>query len=107
MEKISKIKLMLEYLRDNPKATDEEIIKAIEISPETIRGYKYRLKKRGLLEVNSDKSYKVLKESSNTSYKRELYLEMVEIFMEDFNGTIEIKERIQIGKMILEILNKI
>ncbi len=103
---------ILEFLRDNPKATDQEIAEAVGILSNSVPIYIGRLKDKGWLEVQKDgklRTILVAKELpiSKNVYKKEIIETMIAKYMEDFEDCGTLNDRIEVGKVILKLLEKL
>lgn len=101
------------YLAENPKATNGEITSALDISDVIVRNYISRLKKRGLIDVSySDEGREVtvldelpaMKKEIHLTYKQEVYMDMIEVFREDFRTVETFEERLRIAREINAML---
>ncbi|MDO4920955.1 MAG: hypothetical protein Q4E64_03890 [Phascolarctobacterium sp.] len=105
----SKISRIYELLAANPHATDTEIAEIMgDTTPAVVETNRYRLKDRGFIKINLDRSITVLKpfKNSERSFKQEVYQEMIEIYMQDFRNQATYNERIAVGREIRLILDK-
>lgn len=104
---MSKFEETLEYVRENPKASYEEITRDVGLSYNVAKTYVDRLKKKGYLE-KVGLEYKVLKDMpvNKSSYKSEIIREMVESYMDDFRENKTINEKIRLGELIIRLVDK-
>lgn len=103
---------LVEYIREHPRATNGEIAEAFQVPDLNVRSAISKLKKKGVLEDASDeegRKLKVLKDPSKQSYdfKKSMMMDMCEAYYEDFMNAELFSERVEIGKMICRILEKI
>lgn len=100
---------VLEYLRSNPYATYQEMENELKIKNATLRRSVCKAKQRGELLKDKDGKYTVLVEGviAKVEYKREIITEILETYLEDFRETQKIKERMELGKIIVKLLEKL
>ena len=109
---MTEINAILEYLRDNPKATNPEIADNLKIDVNNVKANIGKLKARGYIEVQGQgitRTITVLKEMhvSKHSYKKEIIETMISKYMEDFEDCGTLNDRIEVGKVILRLLEKL
>ena len=114
---MTEINAVLEYLRDNPKAMNKEIADNLKIDYDNVKSYINRLKTGGYIEVQGQgitRTVTVLKEmpvrekpTSKNSYKKEIIETMIDKYMEDFKDSGTLNDRIEVGKVILRLLEKL
>ncbi len=107
---MSKIATVFELMKQHPRASDAEIADMMEnTSEKTVETYRLRLRKRGFIKVNLDRSVTILKEFSNKepSLKQQCYEEMLEIYMEDFRAQTTFSDRLAVGREIRLVLDKL
>ena len=109
---MTEINAILEYLRDNPKAMNPEIADNLKIDGDNVRANINKLKTRGYLEVLGQgvtRTITVLKEmpASKHSYKKEIIETMIGKYMDDFEDCGTLNDRIEVGKVILRLLEKL
>lgn len=99
---------MFEYLRENPKAPHKEIVENTGIHYDVVKTYMCRAKQKGEIKELEDGGYEVIKEPpvEKSSYKKEIVMETIEIYREDFKNAIP-GERVGIGKEITKLLEKL
>lgn len=111
MEQKPMIHRLRDYLRDNPEASDDEIEHAIGIDPDIRRAYLSRLNRQHRIFITYDDAGKrkilVPADAGQDSFKKEALQMMVDKYLEDFEVAQLYTERVEIGKMILRILEKI
>ena len=91
----------------NNKLTNEEAAEVLDTTAKVIDTYRYRLRDKGMIEINQDRSVTVLKKyKRETSLKQAVYEEMVEHYMEDFRTQTTFTDRIAVGREIRLILEK-
>lgn len=105
---MSKFYAALEYVRDNPNASYDEITNAVGVSYDVAKEYVARLKRRGYLEKKG-RTYTVLKEppASKSPYKQDIIKEMIESYMDDFRSNKAIGEKIRLGELIIRLVEKL
>ncbi len=102
---MTKVKQVLEYIRQNPIATNKEIANNLKIEEGTVKVSIHRLKKSGCIKKDEYGEYLILKEVDQLgASKREIYTTMIDVYLEDFIDTNSYNQRVEIGKMILKIL---
>ena len=109
---MNNIEKVLEFLRDNPAAKNPEIGKALGIDTDIVKAYINKLKGRGNIEVKGQgvtRTITVLKELpvSKHSYKKEVLNELLEIYLEDTRNSGSVPEKIELGKLIIKIIEKL
>ena len=114
---MTEINAVLEYLQDNPKAMNKEIADNLKIDYDNVKANISKLKARGYIEVQGQeitRTVTVLKEmpirekpTSKHSYKKEIIETMIDKYMEDFEDCGTLNDRIEVGKVILRLLEKL
>ena len=109
---MTEINAILEYLRNNPKAMNPEIADNLKIDVNNVKANIGKLKARGYIEVQGQgitRTITVLKEmpASKHSYKKEIIETMIGKYMEDFEDCGTLNDRIEVGKVILRLLEKL
>lgn len=99
---------LFEYLKENPKSSYKEIVENTGIPYDVVKTYVCRAKQKGELKELEDGGYEVVKEPpiEKSSYKKEIVMEMIEIYREDFKNATPY-ERVDIGKRITMLLEKL
>lgn len=99
---------LFEYLRENQKVSYKEIVENTGIPYDVVKTYVCRAKQKGEIKELEDGGYEVIKEPpvEKSSYKKEIVMEMIEIYREDFKNAIP-GERVGIGKEITKLLEKL
>lgn len=99
---------MFEYLRENPKVSYKELEENAGIPYDVAKTYMCRAKQKGEIKELEDGGYEVIKEPpvEKSSYKKEIVMEMIEIYREDFKNATP-TERVGIGKEITKLLEKL
>ncbi len=110
-ERQGNIPKIIEAIRNNPKATNKELSEMTGIGESSIRPCLHRMKSRGLIEdvgVNQ-REFAILRELDDTrsTYKRDIFEMMVDKYLEDFEAAEMFGERVEIGKMIIRLLEKL
>lgn len=103
---------ILEYLRENPNATNKDIAENTGISTDVSKAYVGRLKQKGYLEVTGvgiNREILVVKDLpvSKNDYKKETIKFLIDAYKEDFERTDNIVERLELGKLILKLVEKL
>lgn len=113
---MSRTAKMVDYLKDHPTATNAELSDVSGLAENSVRGMLKRLRDRGnLVETESPdpetgesvRHIEVMELTRGPSFKREVMEMMVSKYLEDFESAELYTERIEIGKLILRILEKI
>ena len=109
---MTEINAILEYLRNNPTATNPEIADNLKIDVNNVKANIGKLKARGYIEVQGQgitRTITVLKEMpvSKHSYKKEIIETMIGKYMEAFEESGTLNDRIEVGKVILRLLEKL
>lgn len=103
----SKIQQLCRLYMANNKLTNEEAADVLDTTAKVIDTYRYRLRDKGMIEINQDRSVTVLKKyKGDTSLKQVVYEEMVERYMEDFRTQTTFTDRLAVGREIRLILEK-
>lgn len=95
----------------NPNASNKEATEILGVSEHLTRNTKYKLKTRGLIDINDDGSVLILKPYRESldkpaGLKAEIYAEMVVTYMEDFRQQSTFNDRLAVGREIRLILEK-
>lgn len=106
--KESLINKLADYFAENPTATNTEAASDLDTSEGVIKTYIGRLKRRGkiIAQEKDGKRYISVIEVQK-DFKREVYEMMVEKYLEDFESAEFYTERIEIGKLILRLMEKL
>lgn len=110
MESKSMIQKLKDYLREHPFATDQEIEDGIGIDPDIRRVYMSRLNRQQKIYIDTQDDKRrilVLETPEGDSFKRDTLQMMVDRYLEDFEVAQLYIERVEIGKLILRILEKL
>lgn len=102
------ISKVVDYLAENPTATNSEIATDLGASEGVIKTYIGRLNRQSkinTLEKDGKRFIQVLEVPKD--FKREVYEMMVEKYLEDFENAEFYTERIEIGKLILRLMEKL
>ena len=103
---------ILEYLREHPNATNKDISEQTGISIDTVKVGISRLKDKGYLDVSGtgiNREITVLKELPvhKNDYKKETIRFLIDSYKEDFEKSDNVTDRIELGKLILKLLEKL
>ena len=91
----------------NGNLTNEEAAEVLDTTPKVVDTYRYRLRDKGMIEINKDRSVTVLqKYKGDISVKQAVYEEMVEKYMEDFRTQTTFTDRLAVGREIRLILER-
>ena len=106
------IEKVLEYLRNNPTASNPEISDNLRINGDVVKDYISKLKSRGDIEVmgqGKNRTITVLKEQPVPKhiYKKKVLYELLDINLEDMRKSESIPEKIELGKLIIKIIEKL
>lgn len=109
---MTKVNEILAYLRENPKAMNKEISDDLKMDSDNVKATIWKLKNSGAIEIQGQgvtRTITVLKELpvSKHSYKKEIIETMIDKYMEDFESCELLNERIEVGKVILKLLEKL
>lgn len=97
------------YLEEHPNATNSEICDGLKATQGVVKAYVSRLKNKGLISVDyvdGKRNITILREfpqvqkMRNISYKQEVYIDMIEVFREDFKEVSSFDERLKIAREI-------
>lgn len=118
--KKSKIGMLYDLYVQNPQITNEEAADILDVSNETLRSMKRRLKAAGNIRVNEDGTVTAQEPhrgsdaamilepiASRGSYKSEVYHEMVDTYMDDFRQQSTFNDRLAVGREIRRLLEKL
>lgn len=103
------------YLVENPKATNPEICKALDLDNQVCKTYLNRLKVKGLIDTEYEgsmrkiqilKDYPIPKVRPKT-FKQAIFTEMVEIYADDFKMCETFEERLKVGREIRILLTNL
>ena len=102
---------LIEYVDNNPFADNEEIASAINTDVKTVKVYLKRLTNRETVKITEEDGQRVIKvlelpEMKPVEFKRGVYEMMANKYLEDFKRADQFQDRIEIGKMIIRILEK-
>lgn len=109
---MTKIQKLLHFLKDNPKATNEEIRLGTDLDDGTIKTYIHRLKEQGRIIVDGisgeGREVTVLEtlNERKPAFKRDVYENMAETLLDDFQNAATYLERIEIGRLLFKVLDK-
>ena len=111
---------VFEYIKEHPTDTPTEIGRALDIQRGHASTYIERLVEKGNIKIeyiDGKKTYVFLKERDSTikslelteqaHFKRDIYQKMLNAYIADFEGATGFTERVEIGKLILRLLEKI
>lgn len=103
-------------LRQYPDMTNQELADQTGCEVKFVRDMLYRMAKRGDVEISETKnedgtknrSIQVLIEpkTAKMDYKKKIMMEMCEVYVDDFFAAELFTERVEIGKVILRILER-
>lgn len=102
---------LFKYIRENPHASNKDIAFNIGTTEGAVKAFIYRYRERGELNVNGygeDRTVTII-ENNDTSFdiKRDTYLMMLGKYSEFFENTENLAECVDIGKVILKVLEKL
>ena len=114
---------VFEYIREHPTDTPSQIGQELGVGRNVVSAYLCKLKNGGYItEKYTDgvkehiilKNRKYLIDSQEldiileqTNYKKEIYQKMLDVYLKDFESAIGFNDRVEIGKLILRLLEKI
>lgn len=105
---------LMDYLRDNPTATNEELSNALKAQECNVRSLLSRLNTRGWVKVNGkngNRTVEVIKgedeEPSIKEYKRDTYFEMLPKALDAYNQATNAEELNVTAKIVFKILDNI
>lgn len=111
-KRINKIKMLYDLYSENPKITNTEAAELLDTSPQVISVIQKRLIKKGCVSVGPY-DVKVVapfvepQYTTNSIFKNEVVLEMINCYLEDFHGQETFSERIKVGREIRLLLDMI
>lgn len=97
-----------QYVKENPTSDNKEIALNLNTNTQTISVYLTRLEQRGkisILNIEGKRFISTFKEHGD--YKKEILETMLDNYIEDFEEANSYTERLEIGKMILRLWEKI
>lgn len=103
---------LVEYVDNNPFADDDELANALNSTKKVVRIYLKRLENREVLKIDEADGKRVIKvleipEIKPQEFKRGVYEMMIDRYLEDFKETESYQERIEIGNIIVKILERL
>lgn len=101
------INKVLKYVSKNPAASSADIAEALGTSKKVVDIYLTRLEKQERLMISTlegARNIEVLE--APKEFKRAVYEMMVEKYLEDFEAAELYVERLEIGKLILRLLER-
>lgn len=105
--KRSKFKEFYELFLSNPDLDRWELAERVGVSRDTVDVYMKRYRDRGMIEEKDDGEVIFhVKEDSN-SFKRDVYEMMVDEYIRDFKKAEFYTERVEIGKIILRLMERL
>lgn len=118
--KKSKIGMLYDLYVQNPQITNDEAADILDVTNETLRSMKRRLKETGNIQVDDDGTVTAHEPkrgseaamimepvASRGSYKAKVYHEMVSTYMEDFRQQSTFNDRLAVGREIRRLLEKL
>lgn len=102
-----------ELLRAYPDKTNAELAELSNglMDHRMVGVYLKRLEKRGSIEVHFEEGKRIIdvidKPYVESNFKKETYEMMVDKYIEDFEDAETFQDRVEIGKMIIRILEKL
>lgn len=103
----TKFRTVFELLRENPSSDRLDLAEKAGVSRDTVDVYFKRFKDRGMIEVADNGEIKFLTNTDQSrDFKRDIYETMVDKYLEDFEKAEFYTERVEVGKLILRILEK-
>lgn len=103
----TKFRTVFELLRENPSIGRLDLAEKAGVSRDTVDVYFKRFKDRGMIEVADNGEIKFLTNTDQSrDFKRDIYETMVDKYLEDFEKAEFYTERVEVGKLILRILEK-
>lgn len=104
----TKISKLYEVLEADPTTSYEDLATAIDSSVKVVRVYIKRLEEQGKIKIDDSGNIECLVRTiANENYKRDIYEIMVESYLDDFEKAEFYSERVEIGKLILRLLEKL
>lgn len=107
---MTKYDKVLEMIKEDGTLTNQEYSKKSSIRDKTIAIYISRMEKRGTIRIVEENGKRIIIPAEINypdNFKGETLELMVEKFIEDFENALTYDERLEIGKMILRILERI
>lgn len=106
----TKIGMLYGLYTQNPELSNTEAAEMLNVSGTMVRTMKLRLKQNGYIQVEDSGKvwpYHENGASSNSVYKAQVYLEMVDSYMADFRQQTTFNDRLAVGREIRLILEKL
>ncbi|MEG0798733.1 MAG: hypothetical protein RR384_08105 [Acidaminococcaceae bacterium] len=112
MAQMSLTEQLYNLYAQRPDVKNQEACDILNISNHLLRNTKYKLKMRSLIDVEDDGSVILLKPfrenvDNPSTFKAEVYREMVDTYLEDFRQQATFNDRLAVGREIRLILEKI
>lgn len=104
------INRLFEYIRDEPTATNKMIEEALGTSRGVVSTYLKRLEVDGFIRIKNEcgaRYIEILREKNGADLKKEIYKQMLDVYLHDFEEATSFAERAEIGKLIIRLLEKI
>jgi hypothetical protein len=108
----TKIEQLYDLYCSNPHVTNSEAAELLDMSPESVRVTKYKLAKKGVIQIESPQEVKILAPyregdpiGGTTLLKMEIYTEMVQTYMNDFREQTTFQDRLTVGREIRRVLD--
>lgn len=103
---------LVEYVDNNPFADDDELANALNSTKKVVRIYLKRLENREVLKIDKADGKRVIKvlelpEIKPQEFKRSVFEMMADRYLQDFKEAELFQDRVEIGKMIVRILEKL
>lgn len=101
------------FIQNHNKATNEEIESNLNLPPGNARVYIWKLRNEGLIEINESgefvilESYPTLDTISSSINKRDLYMELIENYMDEFKKTVNFEDKMRIGRELRLLIEKL
>lgn len=103
----TKFNTVFELLQENPTMDRAELAEKAGVSRDTVDMYFKRFKDRGMIKVSNNGQITFFETTDQSKdFKRDVYEMMVDKYLEDFEKAEFYTERVEVGKLILRILEK-
>lgn len=109
----TKIGMLYGLYTQNPELSNTEAAEMLNVSGTMVRTMKLRLKQNGYIQVEDSGKVSIIRPyhengaSSNSVYKAQVYLEMVDSYMADFRQQTTFNDRLAVGRETRLILEKL
>lgn len=110
--KLSLTEKLFNMYAENPALKNKDAAEMLGIPETAQRKYKCLLRQRGFIDTDNEGNVIILREmraktGQPLSFKGEIYVEMIDTYMEDFRNQTTFADRLAVGREIRLILEKL